>query len=101
METGKVFVVVGKTSDGCDTTEWAVAAYTVRSVAEDHANLANQAMDEAPGPEADLDTIEEFRSQFPYDLDPPLLEMGTSYEVWEVPLCLAVSEYVASRRKGV
>ncbi len=87
-----VFLVVGRTGEYSETSEWVVCAYAEKETAQQHADLANKA---AEGSEnMDWDEQEKLESEFIYDRGIECNYTGTTYKVQEVPMVCHVDEYV-------
>lgn len=78
-----IHLVVGETGEYSDHTEWFVAAYPNKTVAEEHAKLATEHVERVKN-----------GCENPYDKSCEVDYSGTSYYVATVPLIKNVGDYL-------
>jgi cytochrome c len=85
MSVDKIYLVVGETGEYSDHTQWNVAAYVDKEAAEQHKRLAQDFLETADSPYADIKS--------PYDNYKYLWSKGTKYYVEEIAVVRHVDEY--------
>ncbi len=102
MSKKVIYLVEGSTGEYSDHTQWAVAAYLDREMAELHARLANEASAEKNylDPEDNYKTTsyklrQEVMEQVKKSYDPncDIIYNGVKYIVTEIPLVRHVDEF--------
>lgn len=87
-----IYLVVGDTGELSDHTQWFVAAYTEKEQAEQHAQLANQAVKGIE--DLEWNAQDQARANNHYDRGCKVYYTGTKYRVQAVPLVRHVDEYL-------
>jgi hypothetical protein len=96
-----LYVVVGETGEYADSRNWNVVGYTDKNLAEQHAKLANDLMQEGRPQHLSHADRSEFLKSFPYDNEPSVDTLtGTTYSVAEIPLVAHVDEYIETFTKS-